>query len=97
MKGEPKNALIYLNKSLVLREKNNDQEGIATVLNNIGETYNNIGQIAKSIDYYSKSLKIYEKIEMAKAYKKFWALNAAEKKCKEILIDSQKTNLIKES
>jgi hypothetical protein len=34
---------------------------------------------------------------MAKAYKKFWALNAAEKKCKEILIDSQKTNLIKES
>ena len=48
--------------SLVLAQSVNNQQGLATTLNNIGLLYYNQGQIQKDLDYYQQSLKAEESI-----------------------------------
>ncbi|MFH2141315.1 MAG: tetratricopeptide repeat protein, partial [Bacteroidota bacterium] len=61
-RGETEKALRYHNKSLQIRKKINDKNGIANSLNNIGYNYKNIGETEKALEYFNKSLKIREEI-----------------------------------
>lgn len=56
-------ALTYYFKSLALNEKNNNQDGIAHNLINIGGIYKKNGDIKSALIYYEKSLIIMRKVK----------------------------------
>lgn len=61
-KGEVIKALEYYNKSLKIREKIGDKQGIAITLNNIGIIYLKQDLPHQALDYYLKSLKVKKEI-----------------------------------
>jgi tetratricopeptide (TPR) repeat protein len=60
--GKVDSALIFWERSLVLREETNDKKGVANSLTNIGFVYHNRGDISRALDYYSRALNIQEQI-----------------------------------
>ena len=62
LQGQIDKTLEFLHKSLAIREKINDKQGISNSLNNIAFIYQNHGQIEKALEYYHKSLAINEEI-----------------------------------
>jgi len=61
-RGDARNALLYHEQSLKIREETKDKNGIANSLNNIGLVHEDQGYIDKALDYYTKSLKLFEEI-----------------------------------
>jgi len=61
-RGDARNALLYHEQSLKIREEIKDKSGIANSFNNIGLIYEDQGYIDKALDYYTKSLKLFEEI-----------------------------------
>lgn len=59
--GDMKTALIFLNKSLKIREQIGDQEKIAQSLNNLGGLYDYLGEVDKALMTFQKSLRIQKK------------------------------------
>jgi tetratricopeptide (TPR) repeat protein/serine phosphatase RsbU (regulator of sigma subunit) len=62
LKDDFYNANKYYSKSLIEYKKNNDLNGEAVVLNNLGNISKEQGNFAKAIDYYTTSLRIDEKL-----------------------------------
>ncbi len=61
--GAINKALTNFIKSIKIRERMNDMEGVATNLNNIGFIYKHQGNIVKALDYYHRCLKIQESLK----------------------------------
>ena len=62
-KGDILKALEYHHKSLSIREKMFDKQGIGLSLNNLGYLYCNQGDTSKALEYYTKSLKFRTEIK----------------------------------
>ncbi len=62
LKGEFADALQNFNKCLSIREKINDEKGIAVVLNGIGLVHSDQGNTSQAIINYTKTIKILEKL-----------------------------------
>lgn len=55
-------SLVFYRKSLPIRKKINDNEGIASLYNKMGIAHNQLFQLDSAIFYAFESLKIYEKL-----------------------------------
>ena len=64
--GDYDSSLYFHNKTLLIREKNNDTIGLAYSYNNIGLTYKHSGDYQKALSYLKKSLVIKEKFNDTK-------------------------------
>lgn len=60
IQGNYEKAIAHFEKSVELRIKINDVNGIANSTNNLGLIYTDLGETKKAIEYFEKSLKIYE-------------------------------------
>jgi tetratricopeptide (TPR) repeat protein len=58
--GDFNSAIEYYNRSLAINEARNDQKGIASILNNIGNIYRKQGNFPKATDCFFRSLQIKE-------------------------------------
>ncbi len=61
-----KKAMEYYQKSLKLKKKLDDKEGIALLYNDIGSLYGNMGDITNANIYFQKSLQIYHRLNSEK-------------------------------
>lgn len=61
--GAFEKALEYQLISLGMREKLNDETGLADMLLNIGTTYSSLGDAEKALDYYGKALQVSKRIK----------------------------------
>ncbi|MBN4071025.1 tetratricopeptide repeat protein [Crocinitomix catalasitica] len=61
-RGSYDKAISYYNRSLKVRKRIGDKEGVANCLNNIGIIYRNQGDFASAIYYYTRSLAIQEEL-----------------------------------
>ncbi|MFN5416887.1 MAG: tetratricopeptide repeat protein [Flavobacteriia bacterium] len=62
-KGDIKKQQEFYHKSLLIRQKIQDKEGIANSYNNLGYVFDKQGNIGLALEYYLKSLKIKEEIK----------------------------------
>ncbi|MBL4716719.1 MAG: tetratricopeptide repeat protein [Bacteroidia bacterium] len=62
-RGKIEKALEYYYMSLTIRERNNDELGMANSHNSLGVTYYNAGENKKAIEHFFLSLKICEKFK----------------------------------
>jgi len=62
MKGDYVNALMYMQKSLVVFQEIGAKGSIASNLNSIGVVYMDQGNNVKAIDYFERSLKLFEEL-----------------------------------
>jgi tetratricopeptide (TPR) repeat protein len=60
---DPKKAMDFTSKALILAESLNYTRGIAAANNNLGVAYKNQGVFDKALDYYLKSLNLYKELE----------------------------------
>lgn len=60
--NQPKKALVFHEKALLLHKKNNDSTGIALALNNLGVTYFELKQDQKAQHFYQNALQIYQSL-----------------------------------
>ena len=72
VKGDYENALEYYHKRLVEVEKINDQGGLSSCYNNIGNIYRDQGKSLQAIEYYQYSLTLKSQLKdhagMARSY-----------------------------
>jgi len=61
--NENKQALIMLNRSLAIKEKMDDNQGIATCYSNMGIAYTGIDSIETAKKYYLKAKKIHREVK----------------------------------
>ena len=60
--GEPRKAIEFLDKSLVICQNKGDRHGIGHALNNLGNAYADLGELHKAIKYYEQQLAIAQEI-----------------------------------
>ncbi len=65
-KGNSSKALEYYHKSLKLHEKLDNQDGVAQLLNRVGQIYVEQGDDDKGLEYFQKSLKLFKDLNEQK-------------------------------